>query len=388
MASTAFPEVRDFQPDAPTLPASLNKFLWSSLFTLDYTVGLTTKPDGEGDVIRKTAYPGMTGRAYNRLYDRMYDEVHRRFGSRRRDPTPVPSIDGSTWDSARFAQWRRGVAQPLVLRGFLKDARAVQEWSKEWFVDHLGSEMVRCLNMDASPQKRGKSLVGENVSLEDVSLRDFLLEDRYAGLYLNNFDGVLTDQDFDEYCDGQRVDRLRGDPRVLTHWFISRSFGNGTPLHSANGDNLFLNIKGRKEWHFFHPALSPVMLPALSKYGMYAVSEIGFFSSEDYEARYREFPHLAALPKMSVVLEEGDVLYNPPWWWHNVRNLTPFTVGCATRFAAHPTNLGRAPQFHLCQLIDIAKHPRRSFLTRSLAVRYFGGDRKAYIDSTFSRKKD
>ncbi|MFQ5739959.1 MAG: hypothetical protein ACE5JX_13200, partial [Acidobacteriota bacterium] len=32
----------------------------------------------------------------------------------------------------------------------------------------------------------------------------------------------------------------------------------------------------------------------------------------------------------------GDLLYNAPWWWHEVQNYTPFTIACAVRYDAHP----------------------------------------------------
>jgi hypothetical protein len=28
----------------------------------------------------------------------------------------------------------------------------------------------------------------------------------------------------------------------------------------------------------------------------------------------------------------GDVLFNPPWWWHAIKNVTPTSVGVASRW--------------------------------------------------------
>jgi len=42
------------------------------------------------------------------------------------------------------------------------------------------------------------------------------------------------------------------------------------------------------------------------------------------------------LPRFEVVLEPGDLLYNAPWWWHEVDNLDDFTVGCAVRHMPPP----------------------------------------------------
>lgn len=385
MRHLEFPGVEDFDPDPPGLPVSFNKFLWSCLFLFDFTFGLTTKPDSEGDVVRKSKYPGATGRLYNWCNERLFRDVEKHLGHLDLEaPTPVPSVDAADWGHRRFSEWRKRANSPLVIRGLLKDSRAVGEWTKEWLVEKHGAAPTRCIDTSETPHRRDKSDVGENVSLHNVSLRDFLLEDRYAGFYINNFHGVFSDDDFLEYCSGERIDELRGAERVVVQWFISRSSATGTPLHCANADNIFLNLKGRKEWHFFHPTFTPVMLPALSRFAVYGVSEIGEFGADNYEDRYREFPHLALLPKMVCLLEEGDVLYNPPWWWHNVQNRTPFNVGCATRYVAHATNLRNAPQFHICQAIDAFKHPLRSVIPRSLGIQLFKRDRSRMIDSIFS----
>ncbi|KAM5582532.1 hypothetical protein ABKV19_002783 [Rosa sericea] len=35
-----------------------------------------------------------------------------------------------------------------------------------------------------------------------------------------------------------------------------------------------------------------------------------------------EFPGVQDLEFLDCILEEGDMLYIPPKWWHNVRSLT------------------------------------------------------------------
>ena len=39
------------------------------------------------------------------------------------------------------------------------------------------------------------------------------------------------------------------------------------------------------------------------------------------------FPLFQYCPVYSTVLDEGDVLFNPPYWWHSIRNVTETTVG-------------------------------------------------------------
>ena len=44
------------------------------------------------------------------------------------------------------------------------------------------------------------------------------------------------------------------------------------------------------------------------------------------------FPLFEYCPVYHTTLEPGDVLFNPPWWWHAIKNSTPTTVGVASRW--------------------------------------------------------
>ena len=37
-------------------------------------------------------------------------------------------------------------------------------------------------------------------------------------------------------------------------------------------------------------------------------------------------------PVYQATLEPGDVLFNPPWWWHSIKNVDATTVGVASRW--------------------------------------------------------
>ncbi len=386
MDSSTFPQVRDYPLDIPPPPRTVARGLWASLFLLDFTVGLTARPNSEGHVVHKSRYPGAVGRWYRRLYDRLGRELEERVGEAAfEDALPVPSVAAEDWTRADFARWRREADAPLVIRGLLRDTAAVRTWSLDWLAENYGDRRVQCLNV-MKEFERETLVVGENIALEEVRIRDFCTDDAYDGHYINNIVGVLDEQDFRRACRLDRVDSLRGYKHAFVQWFISRSTETGSTLHAANGDNLFMNLKGRKEWHMIPPQYSPWVLPALSRYAVYAVSELREFGLDDYERRYRDHPHLRSVPKFVAELEEGDVLYNPPWWWHDVRNRTPFTVGAAVRYPGGASTVSRSPTFNACQMVDLVKHPKRSFWSSSVRG-YFSKDRaKEFVDSIFSGK--
>ena len=96
---------------------------------------------------------------------------------------------------------------------------------------------------------------------------------------------------------------------------------------------MFLNIVGQKEWHFIDPSYTPVLRASVAKYGVYAISEMSEEIGKDgHNEITKGYPHMKHVPFYKRVLEEGDLLYNPPYWWHTVRNLSDYNVGCATRY--------------------------------------------------------
>ena len=98
--------------------------------------------------------------------------------------------------------------------------------------------------------------------------------------------------------------------------------GTGTTFHCAMKSNFFFNIKGRKKWTFIDPKYSKYMKGALSNSALFVVSKHDYFKNKSL---------LDNVPKYEIILEEGDVLFNPCWWWHCVENLSKYTIGVANR---------------------------------------------------------
>lgn len=109
--------------------------------------------------------------------------------------------------------------------------------------------------------------------------------------------------------------------------FVGRE-GTGSPFHHAAVHNMFYMIDGEKKWWFVDPYDSFLAYP-VSVLGR-AAGILLCLWPDDYNKA--AFPLFSYCPVYSATLKPGDVLYNPPWWWHSIKNVTPTSVAVASRW--------------------------------------------------------
>lgn len=91
-------------------------------------------------------------------------------------------------------------------------------------------------------------------------------------------------------------------------------------------------ITGRKKWWLIPPSQTPYIRPALNKNGFSAhtLTKVG---KEDGGV---PSPHMNKLVRYTVELNPGDVLLNPAWFWHGIKNLgedpNELVIGVPTRY--------------------------------------------------------
>lgn len=91
--------------------------------------------------------------------------------------------------------------------------------------------------------------------------------------------------------------------------------GNITRLHFDLPNNFYFQIKGNKTFHLFEPANYFYLYPSGSNTS----------SIEDIEnIDFNKFPLAERSKIITIVLEPGDFLYMPPFWWHQVESQEPY----------------------------------------------------------------
>jgi hypothetical protein len=239
----------------------------------------------------------------------------------------IPTITvGPDFDHKKFFREYVKRPHPVVLKGFAKESPAVQKWSVDWVVENFGNEKALT-----------KTLMGDNIPgrVRDINT---------PGTYLHNCEAIFVNHP--ELVEDLELSRLLpfvsadGNPKnphlannhpragpLPIQFFLGRG-GTGTGFHCANGFNWFYMIEGSKKWTFVDPRWTVLTFPALNRGALYQSCAVTDPNTvlDKYKPLWRVCPRYAA------ILEEGDVLLNPPWWWHCIENLTKDSTAVATRW--------------------------------------------------------
>ena len=233
-----------------------------------------------------------------------------------------------------------GKTTPVVFKGLIHNTYAVQHWSSDYF-SHKNSIYgdTQLLTLKDTKQS-GYTSFTDKVHCEYMSLRDSIQnmqhiaqqkensdEHVFEKIYVNNVTDIFTQHP--ELVNDLELDTIRHIDTSInqSNWLKVNMFmggpGTGSSLHCAVGGNFFFNVHGKKRWVLIHPKYTPLLESTPAHDFSFVISGHDFENKES-------LIH-AHIPYYEVILEPGDVLFVPPWWWHYVKNETDFTIGCAVR---------------------------------------------------------
>lgn len=222
----------------------------------------------------------------------------------------IPEYDWKNGNPEEFYKTFVTRPHPVILRGFMKD-----------------TELLKKLNWDTVIEKYGN----EDVFLTKKELDGFpgkLREVEDGRIYLHNSEILFTK--YPEIRDLFQYERLEPYLHMKVGYeqiFVGKE-GTGTPFHHASVYNMFYMVDGSKTWYFVDPYDSYLGYP-MAILGRAANFFMCLFPGQyDKEA----FPLFQYCPVYKGQVHAGDVLFNPPWWWHAIKNVTPHSVGVASRW--------------------------------------------------------
>lgn len=207
---------------------------------------------------------------------------------------------------------------PVVLKKAAVNWRASKLWSFDYFKNEYEKYEVYIAKEEFI---RTKKLLSYKINIDSYKMHDFVNEIYEGESHYLKFSKILTD--FPEL-----VDHL--DTTTILEWSnntdrryeISNEFymggkGSITNLHAERSDIFHVCIKGKKRWRLYGPENSRFLYPVPAK-TLFIASEVDFINP-DYDIH----PWFKYANGYETILEDGDILYFPSYFWHGVENLCP-----------------------------------------------------------------
>ncbi len=232
--------------------------------------------------------------------------------------------------------------KPFVFRQIAKDWDCVTKWSPQWLRNTHGDDEI--VFVDNSDRKNNK--------FEVTHLRDIIDNMNDGGAKYYRFYPLLRRhperiKDFDYKW--LRANTDRGVSKVeVFHTFIGGD-QTETDIHCGFSSNFFTQCHGQKRWVLVGQEFTPIVDPfpgiRLTRSGNgYAGAPFSFFKPD-----YEQYPGYKHVDYYDVTLDAGDVLYVPPFMYHNVVNLSP-SIGVAYRWISYSSAFRSSKLFTMMDL--------------------------------------
>jgi hypothetical protein len=236
---------------------------------------------------------------------------------------------------------------PVIIEGVANDWACAKEWSLEYFKEKHGTDEIILVD-------QGKP----DYPYELTTLADVIDNIRGGGSKYYRFYPLLARHP--EHINDFDYKWLKERNQKPT-WFDAFQIFIGpkdsyTALHNANQSNLFVQTYGEKKWvlysHYYTPVVDPGPLRNVYRSAL-GKMESGPFNP--FAPEYNEYYYLFKyIDGYSVHLKPGDILWNPPFYWHAVINASD-SIGVGYRWLSPLYSLKVAPFY---MLLDIfARRP-------------------------------
>jgi hypothetical protein len=237
-------------------------------------------------------------------------------------------LEDLTRESLRIAS--KDYTFPVVIRGALKDMPAIKVWGNaSWWLSNYGNENVLCKYVVKTGDAPACTI---NDAINSNNPSERLYVSGEARIFQRN-------KDLEAMVSSEFIDSVSPGKPVFTQLFMG--YGNmGSDVHAAIGCNMFRQVTGRKKWWLIPVDQTAYVFPSLNPNGFSAhtLTKIGK-GNEDPS------PWLGKIKRYTVTLNPGDVLLNPPWFWHGIKNIAEnendLVIGVPTRYGS--SNIFKMP---------------------------------------------
>jgi hypothetical protein len=253
---------------------------------------------------------GLLNKFHDYLSNRYIEQCKAANYTPQKSEVPIPEYDWKNGTPEEFYQTFVAKPHPVILRGFMKNKKLLKELSWDKVLGKYGEEDVFLTKkeLDGYPGKL-KEVNNDNVYLHN------------SEVIFNKYPEIRSDF---EYEGLEPYLKMKVGYEQI---FVGKK-GTGSPFHNASVYNMFYQIDGVKRWWFVDPYDTFLAYPIILFGKAASVLFVLWPSAYNVEA----FPLFKYCPVYTAELQPGDVLFNPPWWWHSIKNVTETTVAVASRW--------------------------------------------------------
>jgi hypothetical protein len=213
---------------------------------------------------------------------------------------------------AIFKREYQAPSRPVILTGLMDDWPA-RSWTLDTLRSRYGDRMVTAVRTEGG---KVVSSARAGIPYESIRFGDYLdmleapeMPSRYMIFPVSDvLPELIREFILPVYC--------RDAPWFRARFWLSAA-KTRSPLHRDPPDNLFAQIFGRKRFILYNPDDTPNLYPHRIWSGLPDFSRVDI-----------ERPDLAAFPRfpraqaITCEVGEGEVLYLPRYWWHQVTSLS------------------------------------------------------------------
>lgn len=207
--------------------------------------------------------------------------------------------------------------RPVIITGAMNGWNALSLWTADYLNAVVGNTQVD-ISISQNRIFSGNLENGFTNLRQQMKFIEFIkllqkdkLTDNYYYLQQQSISTdlpeLIQDIKFPEYFDKKLLVEQ-------TIWIGSD--GNISPLHYDAMDNLFAQVSGRKRFLLFDPQQTSSLYPFSAHSKIPHLSQINV-DNPDFE----KFPNFQKARYSECIIEAGEILFIPVFWWHQVYSL-------------------------------------------------------------------
>lgn len=242
--------------------------------------------------------------------------------------------------------------KPVIITGVVNNWQIYSRWTSEYLIGLLGDrEIPVCASENSIVMVDSEN--GFDKFMKQMKFRNFIellkpdqdsTDKNYyytRAQILKLFPELMEDIELPIYCENQPFN----EDYLINLWMGSS--GTTTTLHYDLDDNLLAQVRGKKRVILLDPEQTNFIYPFPANSKSYHFSQIPNIDKPDL----LQFPKCQQAKSYEIILEPGEMLFIPAFWWHQVYTLN-------------------SPQFPIISVNFWWKPPLMTWFTTSPGRRY------------------